>query len=136
MLADLARRLKRLSVRVVEGFGERLSLIAEYGNKAVVIEPDWAMHSASLVERVKLRPALLRALGFNYQRVHSFEVFADPQQVAIKIASKMGVDVSTAPPLTVAIERVYEDSDVGWGETNFGLSRDEQLKANKPPHHS
>jgi len=136
MLADLARRLKRLSVRVVEGFGERLSLIAEYGNKAVVIEPDWAMQSASLVERVKLRPALLRALGFNYQRVHSFEVFADPQQVAIKIAGKMGADVTNAPPLTVAIERVYEDSDVGWGESNFGSSRDDQMRANKPPHHS
>ena len=136
MLADLARRLKRLSVRVVEGFGERLALIAEYGNKAVVIEPDWALSSASLGERVKLRPALLRSLGFNYQRVHSFEVFADPQQVAIKIAAKMGVDVTNAPPLTVAIERVYEDSDIGWGETNFGSSRDDQMRANKPPHHS
>jgi hypothetical protein len=33
MLQDLARRLKRFGVRVVEGFGERIPLVASFGNQ-------------------------------------------------------------------------------------------------------
>ena len=42
MLADLSRRLKRFGIRVVEGFGRRLPLVASYGNQALVVEPDWS----------------------------------------------------------------------------------------------
>ena len=41
---------------------------------------------ASLRESLRLRPDVLRRLGWHYLRVHSFELFADPDAVAGRIA--------------------------------------------------
>ena len=55
---------------------------------------------AACASRCGCRPDVLRRLGWHYLRVHSFELFADPDAVASRIAKLIGVaDVSaeTAP---------------------------------------
>jgi len=132
MLADLARRLKRFGVRVVEGFGRRIPLIASYGNQFLVVEPDWSNSDLDYTERIRLRPALLKSLGWSYQRVYSFEVFSDPQAVAERIATRFGIEVTPNMLNTVPISRVFEDSDAAWGDSN--TSNDQRLREDKPPH--
>ncbi len=132
LLADLARRLKRFGVRVVEGFGRRIPLIASYGNQCLVVEPDWSNSDLNYTERIRLRPALLKSLGWSYQRVYSFEVFSDPQSVAERIATRFGIEVTPTMLNTVPVARVFEDSDAAWGDSNS--SNDQRLRENKPPH--
>ena len=132
MLADLARRLKRFGVRVVEGFGKRIPLIASYGNQFLVVEPDWSNSDLNYTERLRLRPALLKSLGWSYQRIYSFEVFSDPQAVAERIATRFGIEVTPTMLNTVPVARVFEDSDAAWGDHN--TSNDQRLREDKPPH--
>jgi hypothetical protein len=132
MLADLARRLKRFGIRVVEGFGERIPLVASFGNQSLLVEPDWANAELDLTERIRLRPALLRSLGWGYQRVYSFEIFSDPQLVAERIGIRLGVEITPTMLNTAPVARVYEDTDSAWGDQN--TSNDDRLKNDKPPH--
>ncbi len=132
MLGDLARRLKRFGIRVVEGFGARIPLVASFGNQHLVIEPDWANLDLNFSERIRLRPALLANLGWSYHRIYSFEVFSDPQSVAESIASRLGVEVTPTMLTTAPVERVFEDTDQAWGEQP--LSNDDRLRQDKPPH--
>jgi len=132
MLADLARRLKRFGVRVVEGFGKRIPLIASYGNQFLVVEPDWSNGDLNYSERIRIRPALLRSLGWSYQRVYSFEVFSDPQAVAERIAIRFGIEVTPTMLNTTPIARVFEDTGAAWGDRSD--SNDQRLREDKPPH--
>ena len=132
MLADLARRLKRFGVRVVEGFGKRIPLIASYGNQFLVVEPDWSNGDLNYSERIRIRPALLRSLGWSYQRVYSFEVFSDPQAVAERIATRFGIEVTPTMLNTTPIARVFEDTGAAWGDRSD--SNDQRLREDKPPH--
>jgi hypothetical protein len=132
MLADLSRRLKRFGIRVVEGFGERIPLVASFGNQSLIVEPDWANSDLTLTERIRLRPALLRSLGWGYQRVYSFEIFSDPQAVAERIAIRLGVEITPTMLNTQAVPRVHEDTDAAWGDSN--TSNDDRLRQDKPPH--
>ncbi len=132
MLGDLARRLKRFGIRVVEGFGQRIPLVASFGNQALIVEPDWANTDLTLSERVRIRPTLLSNLGWGYQRVYSFEVFSDPQSVAERIGTRLGVEITPTMLQTAPVARVYEDTDEAWGEKT--QSNDDRLKQDKPPH--
>lgn len=132
MLADLARRLKRFGIRVVEGFGERIPLVASFGNQSLLVEPDWANAELDLTERIRLRPALLRSLGWGYQRVYSFEIFSDPQLVAERIGIRLGVEITPTMLNTQPVARVFENTDSAWGDQN--TSNDDRLKNDKPPH--
>jgi hypothetical protein len=134
LLADLARRLKRFGIRVVEGIGERIPLVASFGNKNLIVEPDWSNSNLNLTERIRLRPALLRNLGWEYQRVYSFEVFSDPQAVAERIALRLGVEITPTMLNTAPVGRVFEDTDQAWGDKT--ISNDDRLRADKPPHWS
>ncbi|MCX7523453.1 AAA family ATPase [Microbacterium sp. STN6] len=97
MLADLARRLERRGLSVQLGYRGKLALVASYGGKAVAVETDAIVNEGSLRESLRLRPEVLRRLGWHYLRVHSFELFSDPDAVASRIARLIGVtDVSTA----------------------------------------
>jgi len=134
MLADLARRLKRFGIRVVEGFGQRMPFIASFGNQALIVEPDWANSDLSLSERIRLRPELLINLGWQYQRVYSFEVFSDPQSVAERIGIRLGVEITPTMLNTAPVERVFEDTGAAWGDKPD--SNDQRLKDELPPHWS
>jgi len=90
LLVDLACRLERLGLTVQLGHRGALPLAASFGGKAVVVETDRLLGQASLRESLRLRPEVLRRLGWHYVRVHSFELFADPEAVARRIGRLLG----------------------------------------------
>ena len=133
MLNDLSLRLKKLGARVDESLSLSLPLVVSYAKKAAVIEPDWSIRGENRNEKFRIRPGLLKALGWQYIRVHSFEVFSDPQAVAQRIAEQLGMQISKRPtPLFDPSERAFEDSDAAWGDR--ADSNDARLRGDKPPH--
>ncbi len=107
MLVDLARRLEKRGVRVALGHRGKLGLVASHGGMCAVIETDMVLHSASLRESLRLRPELLRRLGWHYVRVHAFELFSDPDAVATRITAMLGAGhaLSTQPiPIIGAVQ--------------------------------
>nr|WP_307044903.1 AAA family ATPase [Agromyces ramosus] len=97
MLHDLAARLERRGIRVSVGHRGRLALAAAHAGKAVVVETDDALAGLSLRESLRLRPDVLRRLGWHYLRVHSFELFGNPDAVAARVASLLGRPEVTKP---------------------------------------
>ncbi|MBG6239188.1 hypothetical protein IWX78_002167 [Mycetocola sp. CAN_C7] len=97
MLLDLAERLYRQGLSVEVGYRGKLALVASYDGKAIAVESDPEVGSDSLRESLRLRPDVLRRLGWHYLRVHSFDLFSDPNGVAKKIVSMLG-----APPAAAA----------------------------------
>lgn len=96
LLVDLARRLEARGLRVALGHRGKLGLVTSHGGMCLTIETDTALHS-SLRESLRLRPALLRRLGWHYLRVHAFELFSNPDAVADRVVSLLGA-VPTLPP--------------------------------------
>ena len=133
MLSDLSLRLKKLGARVDDSYSRDLSLIVSYAKASAVIEPDWSIPGQSRTEKFRIRPGLLTSMGWKYIRVYSFELFSDPQAVAIRIAEQLGLQVSKRPlPLFDANDQAFEDTDVAWGDR--GDSNDLRLRQDKPPH--
>ncbi|MCU1509395.1 MAG: family ATPase [Glaciihabitans sp.] len=104
MLVDLARRLESRGLTVALGLRGKLGLVAAYRGTCVAIETDDVLHRASLRESLRLRPALLRRLGWHYLRVHSFELFSDPDAVAARVVTLLGAEagVETQPIQIIA----------------------------------
>ncbi|CAN5290337.1 hypothetical protein BH11ACT2_BH11ACT2_21540 [soil metagenome] len=92
MLVDLARRLEAKGLNVALGHRGKLGLVASHGGMCVAIETDALLHRSSLRESLRLRPELLRRLGWHYARVHSFELFSDPDAVAREIVIMLGAN--------------------------------------------
>ncbi len=88
----LARELRSLGVAVDVHYRGLLPLVAQYDGKAVVAESDPETIGESLRESLRLRPQILRRLGWHYVRVHSFDLYNDPASVASRIAALLGVD--------------------------------------------
>lgn len=100
MIVDLAKRLARRGLDIQLGYRGKLTLVASHSGRAVVVEIDQDVDRGSLRESLRLRPDVLRRLGWHYLRVHSFELFADPDAVAGRIARLIGPshpDSETAP---------------------------------------
>jgi hypothetical protein len=131
MLTDLALRLRKLGVRVTLGYGARLPMVMSYGNKAAVVQADWLDLGQPISDRLRLHPALLEGMGWQLIKVHSFELFSDPQTTAMRIALALGLPLAKSQPVLFD-ERSKDDSDLGWGEA--GSSNDRRLKDDKPPH--
>jgi len=91
MLVDLGSRLEKLGLTVRLGHRGKLALAASYGTRAIVVETDAVVGRASLRESLRLRPEVLRRLGWHYLRVHSFELFSNPDAVAARVAAIAGV---------------------------------------------
>ena len=96
MLVDLARRLEARGLNVALGHRGKLGLVASRGGMCITIETDSMLLRSSLRESLRLRPELLRRLGWHYVRVHAFELFSDPDAVATRIAMMLGA-VPPAP---------------------------------------
>lgn len=98
MLVDLADRLVRLGLVVSLGYGktqlasESIPLVASYENRAIAIDLDTNTADEDLRSSLRLRPSLLRRLGWQYYRIQSFDLFADPHRVALAIARMVGFD--------------------------------------------
>lgn len=100
MLVDLARRLEARGLRVALGHRGKLGLVAANGGMCVVVDTDSVLTGRSLREALRLRPEVLRRLGWHYARVHAFELFTDPDAVADRIARMAGL---AAGPVTEEI---------------------------------
>lgn len=98
MLVDLARRLSWRGLRVELGHRGKLDLVAANGGTCVVVETDDVLQGRSLREALRLRPELLRRLGWHYARVHAFDLFQDPDGVADRIARIAGITIPVANP--------------------------------------
>ena len=103
MLVDLARRLERRGLRVALGLRGKLGLVASHQGMCLTIETDTVLQESSLRESLRLRPDMLRRLGWHYLRVHAFELFSDPDAVADRITKMLGLDTS---PVTEPIQIV------------------------------
>lgn len=133
MLQDLALRLRKLGATVKTGFGQDLPLIASYSNKAIVVEADWNLKGNDLTEQIRLRPELLKSLGWNCLRVFSIELFSDPEQIARQIATSLGIDVYRSKQALFELadsESTFKDPEV----LGYSNSNDARLRADKPPH--
>jgi len=91
----LARELRRLGAAVDVDYRGLLPLVAQHAGKAVVIESDPESRGESLRETLRLRPNVLRRLGWHYVRVHAFDLYSDPATVASRIAEVLGISAST-----------------------------------------
>ncbi len=131
LLEDLALRLKKLGAHVVENIGAGLPLVASYANNSAVICPDWNLQGDDLNEQLRLLPALLRAMGWQVIRVHSFELFSDPEALAIRIGEGLGMQLSKRPQVLFDSPS-FDETDAAWGEN--ASSNDQRLKGDKPPH--
>ena len=103
----LAKELRRLGVSVDVHYRGLLPLVAQYAGKAVVVESDPETIGESLRESLRLRPQILRRLGWHYVRVHSFDLYRDPADVARRIADMLGV-----PPDAPRVDRETQPIDV------------------------
>lgn len=92
----LARELRRLGASVDVDYRGLLPLVAQHRGKAVVIESDPESRGESLRETLRLRPHVLRRLGWHYVRVHAFDLYSDPVTAATRIAGVLGIS-DTAP---------------------------------------
>ncbi len=91
----LARELRRLGASVDVDYRGLLPLVAQHAGKAVVVESDPESRGESLRESLRLRPHVLRRLGWHYVRVHAFDLYSDPALVAVRIAGLLGIAPET-----------------------------------------
>jgi hypothetical protein len=133
MIADLAIRLTKLGVTTRTNFSPSIKLVASVGEKAAVVEPDWGIQGENFSERYRLRPMILQLMGWQYLRVPSFELFADPELVARRIAMELGIEIAKKPqPLFEMEPKAFEDSALAWADPED--SNDRRLREEKPPH--
>ncbi|MCU1585778.1 MAG: family ATPase [Microbacteriaceae bacterium] len=92
MLIDLARRLQNRGLRVALGHRGKLGLVASHRGMCLTIETDSVLQNTSLRESLRLRPEMLRRLGWHYLRVHAFELFSEPDVVADRVVAMLGLD--------------------------------------------
>jgi hypothetical protein len=107
MLVDLARRLELRGLNVALGHRGKLGLVASHGGICVAIETDTVLMRGSLRESLRLRPELLRRLGWHYLRVHVFELFSDPDAVAARVVTLLG---ASEPPASTQLDTQPMDS--------------------------
>ena len=92
MLVDLARRLEARGLSVALGLRGKLGLVTSHRGMCLTIETDTVLHGSSLRESLRLRPELLRRLGWHYLRVYAFELFSNPDGVADRVVTMLGAN--------------------------------------------
>ncbi|PRY67212.1 hypothetical protein B0I08_107107 [Glaciihabitans tibetensis] len=112
MLVDLARRLERRGLKVALGHRGKLGLVAAHLGTCVTIETDAVLHRSSLRESLRLRPEVLRRLGWHYLRVHAFELFSDPDAVASRVVTMLGADLDPiTEPITIITQQQQQHAE-------------------------
>jgi len=119
LLFDLATRLRKRGVRVIENPAPEISMLAVYGNKVALIDADWEIMNRDWRLYLSGARKVWSQYGYLYQRVHVFELFSEPDRVAKRLADALGVNTFVEKP----------------GNTNFD-SNDQDLLDNRPPHWS
>ncbi|MFC4223004.1 AAA family ATPase [Lysinibacter cavernae] len=118
MLQDLADRLRDLGLNVAIDYRNRIPLVASYNGKAIAVETDFGLANVSIREALRLRPAVLRRLGWHYLRVHSFDLFSDPDSVALRVAQVIGYTDSV--DARAASATVGHATGLQHGDAHFG----------------
>ena len=118
LLSDLAARLRKRGVRVIENPSPEISLLAIFGNKVALIDADWEIMNRDWRLYLQGARKVWSQYGFEYRRVHVFELFSEPDNVAKRLADSLGVSSYTPEPPSA---------------TNFD-SNDQDLLDNRPPH--
>ena len=131
LLEDLALRLKKLGARAVLNYRGSLPLVVSYANKSAVVLPDWNLVGDGLSEKLRLRPALLRTMGWRVIRVHTFELFSDPAALAVRIGESLGMQL-TKRPQPLFDTAAFDETPEAWGDRSD--NNDARLKGDKPPH--
>ncbi len=121
IIVDLAKRLRARGLEARLGYRGVLPLVASHGSRCAVIESDSDLLAASLRESLRLRPELLKRLGWSYVRVHAFELFQDPDGVADRITELLGAPVPervehVVPPVPSTEETVSLVEEVAAGD--------------------
>lgn len=102
MLGELADRLAALGLEVALDYRGVIPLAASLGERAIAVDLDLVSERSggaqSLRDALRLRPSVLRRLGWHYHRVHSFDLFADPERVALRVAGILGYDADQPEP--------------------------------------
>lgn len=118
LLGELADQLERLGLTVALDYRGAIPLAASLGERAIAIDLDFAgAEEHGLRSGLRLRPAVLRRLGWHYHRVHSFDLFADPERVALRVASIVGYDAEAEngedqqPPVSGQADGAQPSSD-------------------------
>jgi hypothetical protein len=88
-------------IPVALGHRGKLGLVAAHGGVCVTIETDASLVKGSLRESLRLRPEVLRRLGWHYVRVHAFQLFSDPDRVANTVAAVLGVDRGATQEISI-----------------------------------
>ncbi|MFC5339060.1 AAA family ATPase [Leucobacter denitrificans] len=99
LVSEFAERLERLGMKVELDYHGVIPIAASYDERAIAIDIDLGTASeegSSLRDALRLRPSVLRRLGWHYHRVQSFDLFADPEGVAERIARVLGVTDASA----------------------------------------
>lgn len=92
MLGELADRLEDLGLTVALDYHGVIPLAASFEGRAVAVDLDYGDGERSLRDTLRLRPSVLRRLGWHHHRVHSFDLFADPERVALRVAGILGYE--------------------------------------------
>ncbi|WP_232527752.1 AAA family ATPase [Microbacterium suaedae] len=102
----LARELRAMGAAVEVDYRGLLPLVAQANGKAVVVESDPESREESLRESLRLRPQVLRRLGWHYIRVHAFDIYSEPRAVAERVAAVLGIraDISRVGEETAPLD--------------------------------
>lgn len=114
LLVDLAERLYSRGLAVEVGYRGKIALVAALGDRAVAIESDADVSQDSLRGSLRLRPGVLRRLGWHYLRVHNFDLFSDPDGVADRVVELLGgsgTRTEVPAPETAPLSVIAEPTD-------------------------
>ncbi|MDR9363052.1 MAG: hypothetical protein RI590_02885 [Microbacteriaceae bacterium] len=118
LLSDLSTRLRKRGVRIIENPSSEISMLAVYKDKVALIDADWQIMNRDWRLYLKGARKLWSQYGFEYRRVHVFELFSEPDNVAKRLADSLGVIGSASETPS---QSLFD-------------SNDQDLLENKPPH--
>lgn len=126
LITEFAEELEAHGLKVALDYHGEIPIAASYADRAIAIDIDLGNASeegASLRDALRLRPSVLRRLGWHYHRVQSFDLFADPAGLAERIARVLGVpDKTTASDDTADQGETFgspdADADIAAAQTD------------------
>jgi len=121
MIGELADRLEALGLRVELDYRGIIPLAASYGDRAIAVDLDLG-DGDGLRDALRLRPAVLRRLGWHYHRVHSFDLFSDPDEVAQRICRVIGIQAGIQAGTEAGIEGDTQGGPAAGAQTGAGTA--------------
>jgi hypothetical protein len=156
LLADIAARLRAEGLAVGVRFGvggDVIPLVVGEGpafTVAVVTDDALPAQGTSLRDQVRWQRSRLESLGWIVAPLWTLDAFVDPAAATAEILRVVGrtppaISAEPVPgfvpepvpgfdPEPILPRRSLDDDDVGWGGSESGSSREEELRREIPPH--